>query len=256
MPKPIQICLTAWLVISAFWGCTDHLSRPLSPLRLRLKTYNQGYSDGSSIATNYVYDSQNRLVTYDRQYGPRGTITYDDQNRHQQIDEVELNSSRRTNYTYQPDAQGTLVTEKQYYDTQVFGLLSTTNTYVFDSNNRLIRSTSVAENTLPGYNPKTTTYTYTNGNITKIEETSGQVVNTTTYEFDDKPNPFYGLATFQFPINAFALNRNNFTRYKSFYNDMPMTDFTFIYEYNAQGLPISRRVDTLEGVDTFVYESY
>lgn len=238
MLQTIRTCFTALLLISLIWGCTDHLSRPTSPQRLRLKTVTSTNTDGTTTQTTFEYDVQNRLVAYNDYTGLRNTITYDAQNQYQQID----NSVSRTYFTYQSSQNGMLVTAKRYV-LDVGERLVETYTYGFDAGNRLTNSTYV-QGTVANPNLVTqseTTYAYTGDNITTVTVKALRNTRIDTYQYDDKPNPFYGLiGPGVDELRRFS--RNNATQL----GIQP----TIVYEYNAQGLP------TRIGDQTLTYESY
>ena len=246
MFRTIRICLTALLLTSLFWSCTDHLSRPASPQRLRLKTTTSTF-DGTTTQTSFEYDAQNRQVAYS-QGDVRGTITYDAQGQYQQIDETRPNGVTRTRFTYQSSAQGREVTAIVYGVTPVNGRelesLIETRTYNFDANNQLTRSSYTAGE-LIGASTTFTTYSYTGTNVTTVEAGSNRTVYTYLYEFDDKLNPYYGLIGPGIDeVRRFS--RNNPIKY----TPVPSAGNTYSYEYNVQGLPT--RIDNT----TLTYESY
>ncbi len=246
MSRIIRIQLTALLLINTLWGCTDHSSRPLTPLRLRLKTTTSANFDGTTTQNSFTYDAQNRLIAYSEGNDTRGTITYNAQNQYQRIDFVRGSATYRTDFTYQTFAGGsrsvTAVTN-QVFQNGVTGLADT-RTYSFDANNRLTRSSYAPAGSTP-IGETISIYTYTGENITQVQANAIRTVATYLYEFDDKPNPFYGLVGAGID-EVRRYSRNNLVKY----TPVPSASYIYSYEYNAQGLPT--KIDNV----TLTYESY
>lgn len=98
-------------------------------------------------------------------------------------------------------------------------------------------------------------YSYLNGNITKEgNQSCGRCsLSTITYQFDDKPNPFYGLIGPGI-TEVRRSSRNNVVR--SFYAFAPQPDQETLlsYEYNAQGYPT--KATSSGGEVRFEYKRY
>lgn len=229
----------AVLLLSVLGGCVEQQTQAPVPKRYRLKTMTVLNSDSTTTRTTFEYDGQNRLAAYSQDNGMRGTITYDEQNRYQRLDD----GTTRTYFTYQSYAEGRSVTAETYViDRDGQELPTETKRYNFDADNRL--SASVYwQGSASDSNPLTqseTSYAYTGDNITRIETKALRFKDIYVHQFDDKVNPFFGLIGPDIDeVRQFS--RNNLTQ---------RNNYSITYEYNAQRLPI-RANDTV-----FTYEAY
>lgn len=258
MKTILRISVTALVLVTLFSACTDHLSRPLSPQRLRLKTIIEDGIIKQMFSTTFEYDAQNRQTGYTHvTYYPgaeqtsHASITYDAQGQYQRIDQEIRNgtgalvANTTSLFTYRPDGQGGKFMTVNLYDraqSTVSPDFTQQITYQFDANNRLVRSDFIQYS---GATPLTYLYTYTGDNITQSELIDPNIITTNT--FDDKPNPLYGLISQSIGLDmSNQFSRNNILERKT--NEGG--GGTNGAEYNAQGL-LSKL-----NLNNFFYESY
>ncbi|MBC3785683.1 hypothetical protein [Spirosoma utsteinense] len=122
-----------------------------------------------------------------------------------------------------------------------------TRSYGLDNSHHI---TSFSNGLTNGY--LSNSYQYTGDNITSGVFIQGRNLENLTFDYDDKPNPYFGLIMPVAGIEEYlTYNRNNII--KITYNGIPIE---YVYEYNAQGLPTRvARKDGL-GETRFTYESY
>ncbi|MVM33595.1 hypothetical protein GO755_26390 [Spirosoma sp. HMF4905] len=264
----MKITYKAWFILLlvpiALFSCNDHrLGGSLSPVRLRLKTTN----DGTTLVT-YNYDSQNQPASITRNQITSSIMHGDPQRVLTDSDPYATNvfyirNSAQANSTvivFPPVLSNTsfLATEYGRFNTGkiFFNVPVRKYTYDFDTSGRLTRISDFSD--APDINGAS--YEYTGENITKenVFTSAGHGdVYTNTFTYDDKINPFYGLLDPQ--INArLRFSRNNILTLQSAGRGaVPNT--TYAYEYNAQGLP-TKLTTTVNGnqsgITTFTYESY
>ena len=228
-------------------ACTDRNVLPLSspaPLSYRLKTTNNVKSQSSPFSTEYTFDLTNRVTSFTTSMGTKAMITYDGQNRYE-----------RLNYSYRlaDDTNGEIIrfayNSNDNDFTQNTSFIKNGNpngtllsaTYKFDAKKRLV--SMVKDGSVE-------TYRYTGDNITRVDYIANGYTSTTMYEYDDKLNPYYGLIAPDIgAIRRFS--RNNSTKIIN-----GTAAIEYVYQYNAQGLPIkiTKNDGTLEVLLT--YESY
>jgi len=127
--------------------------------------------------------------------------------------------------------------------------------FTYDANNRIIRQIMYWNNVVTGY----IDYSYdSNGNLTKemlynqLSTTVAELITTTTYDFDNKSNPYKSSCKSVIP--GIKSNKNNIT--KETYTIHLSSDMggdnvqvtAVSYEYNDSGFPISKSDNT-----TYVY---
>lgn len=266
----MKIKLTNWLIVLGLFvtlaSCDDH--RIPAGQRFRIKKVTPTYANEtvSSFAV-YNYDDNNRLLTVlnytaSANITPyvfgRRTVYYDEQGRLTKFeDKLEDNginpllaSYQRTTYAY--DTNGNVVAVKVYKV-----LLSDPSHPILQQDRQLL----YGSNQLPDvvktklndgsqFDPIldfVEEYTYSGRNVIKVKRTynpthTNNIASTTTetFQYDDKPNPFYG-----FPgIGSDAFSKNNVIETGS------------TYTYDANGLLIRKaRVDGSLTI-TYEYETY
>ncbi len=235
------------LMVSTILACSDHAFPPSSALGFRLKTLEK--ANGSTTLT---YDQNNRVASYTNSFGEKGLFFYDDQGRYTEFkrlaDAQNPTIGTRMLFTY---SNGTNDFTFNRYSFQSSSENRIANgTYKVDSNKRVTGFEEFA----PALNGQD--YEYTGDNITTIKFVVGRSLTTRTYEFDDKPNPFYGLILPGFD-EYLRYNRNNVTKVTG-------VDQTggkqileeYIYEYNDKGLPTKVTKKDGTGEIRLSYESF
>jgi YD repeat-containing protein len=285
------LCL---LIAGEFMGCSDHLGQVITPgaNRMRVKTITQVTGTASvSMVSAFSYDVQGRLNLITAYQLPDSTVA-----------PVE-------NTLYQYDAQSRLTQVR--HTTVRRGSNSETYTLTYNSTNQVVQlSNSISTfNISPQYNSGNLvtgyrkgiavgglsstgggTLTFTGNNVTassdvfSVFRTGGsptapavysRSINT-TYTFDDKLNPFYGVFIIPAPgvFHSFA-GTGSFGPYHTLYGG---TDNLFNlsrnnvlvavtanettnyrYTYNSSSLPTSRITTTTTGISEILrydYESY
>lgn len=242
MSISLRIWLTVLLVTGGVIACTDHQFVPSASQRMRLKTTNNINSLSSPWSTEYTYDASNRVMSFTTSMGTRGLYYYDGQNRYRQFDYfyqlTDDKNGETTLLDYNPG--NTIFTRKTSFikNGNLANSLPTVE-YALDGNRRLVSITTNGNSEL---------YHYTGDNITSVE--SGASV--TRYEYDDKPNPYYGLIAPDIgEIRRFS--RNNITKISNG-NGVVTSEYT--YEYNAQELPTLVKQKNSQAEVRYTYESY
>ncbi len=247
----LRIYLVAMLLMSSVVSCIDHQFNPLSPSRMRLKTTNNINFGGFPFSTEYNYDASNRVTSFTTSIGSKGVYQYDEQGRYKLFD-------------YYPKASDERYAEETYfvYNTSDNNFLANTGILrngFFEGTRESFSYRLDADRRVLGFNgfPQGGVYTgesyfYTGGNITKVDYVAGRVITSITYEYDDKPNPYYGLIAPDIGATR-RFSRNNVT--KIIDRDGVVTG-EYTYEYNAQGLPIKQKEKNGPGVVEYTYESY
>jgi hypothetical protein len=243
MYSKLRIFATILFLASSLFACSDHRLRPLSPLRQRIKTIERV----NVSTTTYTYDESNRVASYISSYGTRGLFYYDEQSRYSRYDMITIakgeDKGRRYRFVYNTADLGFTVGD---YDFDGARETRFQNNYFGVDGNKKVTSFSVEVN-----NPyEAQTYQYTGDNLTSGTFFLGRTRANRTFEFDDKPNPYYGLIT---PDDALylAYSRNNVVKVTE---DGVVIDY--VYQYNEQGLPV--QVSRKDGsvLTRFTYESY
>ncbi|WP_146141570.1 hypothetical protein [Spirosoma oryzae] len=119
------------------------------------------------------------------------------------------NIGRASYKTYEYDGSGNLTTTKLYYlsqSNQTYELYET-RTLTYNSDKLPVTNTVFI---VPGASTSTYNYAYTNGNQTQTTINSpGQPTTTYSEQFDNTPNPLYGLIGMPEGYNVSVVNRNN-----------------------------------------------
>lgn len=241
-------------------SCEDHQTAP-GTQRFRLKKTVNSTSVSPTFTTIYNYNSAGKLASYVESSPAQNpvitTLQYDNQGRLVAMEE------KATGIVIGSTTQD-IVTGRATYDYDGNGNITSITKYTDDPNqakgNLTVKEITLLEygaNKLPGKvtimnNGVATSqflYSYTNGNIVKIDYpeagNGGQIISSTTFLYDDKPNPYYGLLTFR--QNIFnTINRNN----------AYISPTTNMFEYNSDGLLIKSLGSRLLAQTTYEYEAY
>ncbi|MBC3789149.1 RHS repeat domain-containing protein [Spirosoma utsteinense] len=261
-----QCLLTCWAIISLS-GCQDHKTEP-GTQRLRLKRIIQQTSQ-LYFSYSFTYNGDNKIASYsihngfdqraENAPGPITTLQYDAQGRLLEAITQPLadfgNGSKRT---YQYNSVGNL-TSASYYNARMPGSgygLAYVYQVGYDATNSPNKITAegyleTGEKAVSALN----LYTYSGGNVTKQEVIYSAPNNTLTetYQYDDKANPYYGLAPViglgGQRVDPIYLSKNN-----------PIDDLTKV-EYDSNGLLVKRVValssnPSVQTTYTYEYESY
>ncbi|RYC69690.1 MULTISPECIES: hypothetical protein [Spirosoma] len=287
--RPIKRYL-GFLLLLGWLGCTDHRDSGVSPgsaaVRLRVKTLTLDLPDGLAKVSAFSYDPQGRLSAIKTYQSPDSTVSdveysryqYDSQNRLVQLrhevvrrtDTGKPNPVEQYTYTYNGLGQAE----------QLAYLNGFTLTLNYNAVGQLI--SSQREYTFRSFRlTGADSFTYTGNNVTEVN--SSRFFTTTTrstrsYRYDDKINPFYGVFIIPAPYpegfadpvikptintyfggldNLLNLNQNNVVSETSTFSGT----LNYEYQYNANNLPILRRVvnpnngQVLETL-RFDYETY
>lgn len=253
MLASLRFLLVLIMMAGSFFACTDHQLRPVSPLKVRLKTTDNVNFGGFPFKTEYNYDASNRVASFTTSIGSKGVFQYDNQNRYNRFfyfpKVSDEQNGETTWFTYNSD--NTSLVAASYVLTN--GVRAPVRfqdaTYAFDNNNRLLSKFPTSSNIIYQFE----SYKYTGDNITKVRSTYVRLTDSTTYEYDNKPNPYYGLIAPDISeVRRFS--RNNVTKIINDYNKAVIAEYT--YEYNAQGLPTKLKEKNGSGEVIYTYESY
>lgn len=242
--------LTSFVISLTLFSCQDHLTTPTGPQRFRLKrTVFSAATLPSNSVTTYNYNNSGKLASIISAAGSDSTqytLVYNSQGQlaSREGRNTLFGQVRLLRNTYEYDATGNLTTIKSYSDlNQNAGSLALIGTIQIEYNaDRLPQTvTSTAEGVT-----QTATYTYGNGNIVRIDysaSSSGQPASSSTFTYDDKRNPYYGLIGSLTGI-VDIINRSN------------IIEPNVNYQYDSNGLLISRATSRLSARTTFEYETY
>lgn len=140
--------------------------------------------------------------------------------------------------------------------------LTLQKTYTIDyeySSQQLTKTTSIFYN---GGSSYYSTYNFSNGNLMSVKAyhlATHELLEEDFYEYDDKLNPFYTLAS-QYIGNPIAASKNNVIHYKIVsYKHIPSKpELFFEYDYNDKGYPEKKYIIGALGKRTldesFIYE--
>jgi YD repeat-containing protein len=284
------IGLFIWAGVSA---CSDHLTSSPTPgaadSRLRVKRITQEVSANVAKVSQFQYDAQGRLGAIRLYQSPDSTISEVEQVVYQ-YDQNRLLQLRREVTLYPRNSQPNLVEQYTYaYDAagKITGLTYANGfalTFAYNSANQLASSGrffATSGLTLTGSD----SFTFTGSNLTgvtsvrSIPTRGGPALSSTsvsTFTYDGKANPFYGVYIIPAPYpngfvnltfsprlvetyfggvdNALTLSQNNIL--SSLANGVTTT---YEYEYNAANLPVVRRTNVNNVVTQtlrFEYETY
>jgi len=261
--------LSVWTLFLVVTSCADH--RIPQAQRFRIKTVRTTSSDPyttylSTTTERYNYDSNDRLVSYvsgleSNSPAPIGdssrtVLNYDAQGRMENIfsesrDLVNTASGvvrlwrPSFSYLYEYDMNGNIsvmkivaITKDRSRSPNLLEVLR------FEYNDAKLPVKVIHTQASDNYQ-WIEQYTYGGANIVKIETSDNQSAPVTTaYQYDNKPNPFYGLIIGDKRNDAFTMfNRNNLIASDN------------QYEYDSNGL-LSKVVVVGGIVQTYEYEAY
>lgn len=239
-------------LVATLFSCQDH-SLGVQSQRFRLKKTVTSAAIGSPTTTIYNYDNTGKLANYSVASPILGNVLtmllYDNQSRLTGMEEKTAGVlTGKATYTY--DGNGRIGTVNKSVDdpNQAAGnlALSETFTFTYGSDNLPISASSVASNGTTGQY----VYTYTNGNVTKLDYSlSSGLSNSATFTFDNSPNPYRGVMIFRQGLYDLtdAINTNN-------YNSVPPI---YTLEYDSNSFLSKRTISGPFGVQTtYEYEAY
>lgn len=248
MNANLRIFLTGMLLTCSLLACTDHRLRPLSPLNLRLKTVEKV----GGLTTTFTYGQGNRVESYSRSNGDRGLFSYDAQSRYSRYEIPSMQNPGLFEY-----ARFTYYTGSNAFDVGFY-----TSNGASENNFETLKYTVDGNKHITGFSNggstsyRQQTYQYTGDNITTAIFTVGRTQETRVYEFDNKPNTYYGLIV-PGVEDFLTYSRNNVTKETYVAQDgRQIVTAEYVYEYNAQGLPTKVTNKDGSGEVRFTYESY
>lgn len=247
--------LSALALFVTLTSCIDH--RVPATQQYRIKQVRTTYVDANATGTTttYNYDGSGRLVSYVGYYGnptlpnDSTSINYDAQGRIATIVHAGWSAYKKiwnpsVSYSYEYDVSGNISTVNEYF----INVLPTSPSLVkkfqlaYDGTKFPVKVTSDFWD-IGGFKlgQSVEQYTYAGGNIVKVEKSGNQSANgTSTFQYDDKPNPYYGLITGEPDIRIFSKN-NAVTSDKQ-------------YTYDSNGL--LTKVVTTTATTEYEYETY
>ncbi|WP_461149231.1 hypothetical protein [Spirosoma pulveris] len=189
-----------------------------------------------------IYNDQGQLVSFEQQpdYSAPGTV----------------NSSR---YTYEYDDKGNVITIKYtlYLSPNVIDTYASQTIRVVYASNSRFPSRLTFFNDVFGED-YTYEYTYAGGNVVAIKKSSVQTTLSDfnyirTYQFDNKPNPFYGLYSGVPEPDLFNSAKQNTFYENNILNQNNIIQPGYTYEYDSYGNLI-KSMGTYTA--TYEYEQY
>ncbi|GAB3723335.1 hypothetical protein [Spirosoma lituiforme] len=228
--------------------------------------------------TQLTYNAANQLVRYTNNKDSTGGVVYEN-NRYAYSyygPTTDSLSAKETFYYLPSDSTNVLVFSYRIVKGVSAGTFVTS--YTLDEQNRPIRISQ--QDFAATIHQDYSYFTYVNDNITQvILHATGPtypyqnivVYPTVIYEYDDKPNPLYGLYFSPNQLLEPALlriggsyiadfdvirqySRNNITKITFLNSTAPPIEYA--YQYNSQGLPVAITNKTSGQITTLTYESY
>ena len=273
----MKVNFTTWLSVFALFitltACEDHRI-PSSP-RFRIKKVTKQSTQERSTDT-YSYDNQGRLDNIYKAYSDRRQTSNRDFY-YKTVFQYDV-TGKLTRVEYQPDytALGTIIPSRYDYEYDANGnavvikyaqtsadaatneLSRTTFNLVYNGTNLPVKITAVSNVFMNG---SLTEYLYEQGNVVKIKkdffDNAGGIKDsyTRTYQFDDKPNPFYALyvgAPDPDIFNDYTFKLSTFYQSNTFSkNNMIYPNLNYEYDSTGSLVKIVGNPTT-----TFEYEMY
>ena len=193
------------------------------------ETSSDTYYSSDKSYTNFVYNSQGKLESYQLEYTVNGT-TYNYKN----------------TYIYSPES----VVQEITTTNLATNTITQRNSYEYTTNGLIFRYIQAS-----GTVGQTNIYTYNGDNISQIEykNQSGTTVQIQNFNgYDNKPNPFQ-LKWASVPDKLRSIN-NCSSEVRTTSSTGAVTTTQYSYEYNADGYP-TKRIDITSGrTATWTYE--
>ena len=198
------------------------------------------------------------LSKIERSNGERVVYEYDNQNRMTKCIEYGTNGVPDWTSTYTYNAQGDLIEYKDDEIEVVFSKNGNIITFVDDEGGS--SEIELNDQGLPvkstyqwgNWYKSTTTFTWQNGNLTRMEMVDEWGVNSETvlytFTYDDKKAPLYYCKTPKWFLCEEYDIENNKKSHKE-----GTLEVTYEYTYNSDGFPVTRKASDSSITDTFLY---
>jgi hypothetical protein len=249
------------IVFAIFSSCVKDIEESITTIEENedlVQSTSYYFTDQTYYKINYFYDDKGRVIKKEEEDPKKvfrlyETVEYDND----QINAVQKGSEQGKIGEYRFSFNKGMVSSIEYWLINENGLLKRWNKRTFEYDNQYITKT-ITEN-FDDSNHYYTLFLHKNQNVIAvkvIDFRSQEVVEETTYEYDNNPNPFlnkfpeyYGL-----PISS---SKNNVVFQKTSYKNSNKTDteLSFHYDYNKSGLPIKKYIKGKQG-QLFFEESY
>lgn len=273
--SPMKLNLINWIGICAlsllFAACKEHpIPSSLVNPRLRISKMTVQGGNQENSRTIYSYNIKGQLARIDKAYTQRAQgnnqdsyytslLTYNDQGQlvsfEQQPDYSAPGTVKPSRYSYEYDDKGNVVTVK-YTSYSSPGVINANASQTI----RLVyASSSRFPSRITFYNDVfgedyTYEYTYDGGKVVAIKKSSVQTTlpefnYIRTYQFDNKPNPFYRLYSGVPEPDLFNSAKRNTFYENNIFNQNNIIQPGYSYEYDSYGNLIK-----LTGTYTATYE--
>ncbi|WP_020600048.1 hypothetical protein [Spirosoma panaciterrae] len=219
----MRFTFMTWLGILAlmvsFSACQDHRIPQAPGSKFRIKKVTVGYENATDYSYSiYTYMSTGLLASVD-QYTVKGNsaavqnsktvMTYDGQGKILKA-EMQLLSSNGAaqwvpfqNYTYEYDKNG-IITQIKRYDLANPASPVLIDQHLLEYN---VARLPIKQSYTIGTHQWVEQYTYSGGNVVKVDRNDNlSGLSTLVFQYDDKPNPFYGLITGPPSYTIFSAN--------------------------------------------------
>ncbi len=270
--------LITWISICAlsllFTACQDHRIPSMDTPRFRISKMTVQGGNQENSTTTYTYNIKGQLARIYKAYTQRAKgsnldshynslLTYNDQGQlvsfEQQPDYSAPGTVNPSRYTYEYDDKRNVVAIKYtlYSSPSVINTNASQTIRVVYASNSRFPSRITFFNDVFG-EEYTYEYTYAGGNVVAIKKSSAQTTlsdfnYTRTYQFDNKPNPFYGLYSGIPEPDLFNSAKRNTFYENNILNQNNTTQPGYTYEYDSYGNLIK---STGTYTATYEYEQY
>ena len=261
--------LTNWLIILGLFmtlsSCEDH--RIPVGQRFRIKKFTNHYDGTYNVLT---YGSNGKVADVAR-YTSSGVaagglaLYYDGQGNLQKSerqDKLGDPSTTTVQYTYGVDANGNIIAAERR-DVSILGEFTKEQYQLTYGSTSKVPNRSVVVTGSPAAQRLYTyvDYVYSSENVvtiaTRVTYNTGYDLSnsTRTYQYDTKPNPFYGLILGSPDISLYGIVGNNagFIKLLSKNN---VIDSDYVYAYDANGYLMSISLPDGRVQNSFEYEAY